>query len=44
MKRRLAALLCALALSLALAGCWNSDVSDEGNDFWEEPPKRTTPP
>lgn len=40
MKRRLAALLCALALSLSLAGCWSSDVSDEGNDFWEEPPEQ----
>lgn len=39
-KRRLAALLCALALSLSLAGCWSSDVSDEGNDFWEEPPEQ----
>ena len=40
MKRRLAALLCALALSLSLAGCWSSDMSDEGNDFWEEPPEQ----
>ena len=40
MKRRLAALLCALALSLSLAGCWSSDVRDEGNAFWEEPPEQ----
>lgn len=49
MTRRIAALLCALALALSLCGCWAEDMGEE-EDFWEsdsiltEPPEETATP
>ena len=37
MMRRISLLFCALALTLALSGCWASDEVNDEKDFWEDP-------